>query len=132
MLFMYCFGVWRSCTFSPREPLALALTHLLALDRDGLEPAVELVARQQRHRQRDDGRHRGDRREDARDELRVVQPLDQVLDHDAVLLLRMALIRKPVSAFRAMRQKSKLIIFFITKMPIDIHTAQHAIMKRPV
>jgi hypothetical protein len=31
-----------------------------------------------------------------------------------------------------MRQKSKLIIFFITKMPIDIHTAQHAIMKRPV
>ena len=29
-------------------------------------------------------------------------------------------------------RKSKLIIFFITKTPIDIHTAQHAIMKRPV
>ena len=30
------------------------------------------------------------------------------------------------------RQKSKLIIFFITKMPADIHTTQPASINRPV
>ena len=30
------------------------------------------------------------------------------------------------------RQKSKLIIFFITKMPTDIHSTQPASISRPV
>ena len=54
--------------------------------------------------------------------LRVVQLVDQQFEHDAAS--DAWLIRRP--------QKSKLIIFFITKTPIIIHTAQHAIIRRPV
>ena len=68
-----------------RHPLALALTHLLALERHRLEPFVELVAREQRHRQRDDGRHRRNGGEHARHELGIVQLLDQEFDHDTRL-----------------------------------------------
>ncbi len=48
---------------APRKALALALADLLALDRDGLHAFRQVIAGQQRHRQRQDGGNGRDRGE---------------------------------------------------------------------
>ncbi len=95
-----------------RQPFALALTQLLALDRDRLEPAAQVVAGQQRHRQGQHGGRRPDGREQRGQEPRIGQFLEQEFDHGA-------------------GQKSKLIIFFMTNTPIIIQRAEATSMMRP-
>ena len=70
---------------------------------------------EQRRNQGKDRRSRGNGREDHRQQTRVVHLLDEELDHSG-----------------PRGQKSKLIIFFITRTPIVIQIALRASMIRPV
>ena len=49
---MYCFGDGRSDDLlAARQPFALALAHLFALERDRLHALGQRIGREQRHRQ---------------------------------------------------------------------------------
>ena len=71
-----------------RQPLALALTNLLALDRDRLHALAERVGREQRHREREHGRNRADGREQHRQKLGVAELFDQKVEHGTVVRSR--------------------------------------------
>ncbi len=103
-----------------RQPLALALADLFALDRDRFHALGQRVRGQQRHREGEHRRDRGDAGEDHRDQPGVVQDGDDGLDHVESCWF------VPVS------QKSKLIIFFMTMQPMNIHVALPSSINCPV
>jgi hypothetical protein len=67
--------------FAARHPLAFALAHLLAFERDRLHALAERVGRKQRHRQREHGGDGGDGGEHHRG-VAGTEVVDQKIDHD--------------------------------------------------
>ena len=100
--------------FGLGEAFALALSDPLALARDRLHALLQTFAREQRHDQRIGRRAHGDGREQH--------------GHEAA---RRGACRSGIESC-CTSQKSKLIIFFITKMPMDIHTTQPTSINCPV
>jgi hypothetical protein len=106
-------GLTQDYTIATRHPLAFALPHLFALDRHGLHAFGQRIGGEQRHRQRDHGRHGGNCGEDHRQQPGIVESVDEEFDHAAA-------------------QKSKLIILRMTSTPMAIHMRLAASIIRPI